>query len=90
MRHGKLTREEAVAIVGEQAVQRVENAQCEFTNRVQTGSDKVVEFSAGVKCPDKTGEEVHLSVYYYYLQSEVDAVENLDQLDWKPAGYDVE
>jgi hypothetical protein len=79
---GNLTREQAVAEVGEQAVAEVDSVNCDFTNRVMDGG--LVEFSASVNVGDDT-----LTAYYYQAQADVDAAEELDQLDWIIEGYEV-
>ena len=93
MRKGNLTREQAVAIVGEAAVAKVEDESCDFTNRVgYNGSiqnDDEVEFSASVSCEDKDGYEVSLVAYYYQDADDVDAAEGLDGLDWAIEGYEI-
>ena len=86
---GNLSREQAVAIVGEHAVARVDAANCDFTNRVQCDGDSRVEFAARVRCEDKDGNQCTLVAYYYQEQAAVDAVEQLDQLDWSVEGYEV-
>ena len=79
---GNLTREQAVAQVGEQAVAEVDRANCDFTNRVMDSG--MVEFSASVKVGDDT-----LTAYYYQAQADVDAAAELDQLGWTIEGYEV-
>ncbi len=79
---GNLTREQAVAAVGEEAVAKVEAENCDFTNRVMDGG--WVEFAASVKVGDDT-----LTAYYYQTQEAVDAVEDLGSLTWEIEGYEV-
>jgi hypothetical protein len=86
---GNLTREQAVAIVGEAAVAKVDGENCDFTSRVQCDGDTRTEFSASVRCEDKDGTKCTLVAYYYQEQDAVDAVESLDQLDWGIEGYEV-
>ena len=88
---GELNREQAVELVGEAAVYAVESENCDFTNRVQCDGDTRVEFSASVACPDKEGNEVVLTAYYYIEQEDLDNNEDnsLDVFDWKIEGYEV-
>lgn len=86
---GEMNREQAVAMVGEVAVDKVERENCEFTNRVQCDGDTRAEFAASVRCEDREGNEVTLVAYYYQEQAEVDAVENLGELNWEISGYEV-
>ena len=89
MRHGNFTREMAVEIVGEGAVEKVERENCDFTNRVQCDGDSDVEFSASVRCADKNDDSVTLVAYYYQDRAAVDAVKSLDQLDWEIHGFEI-
>jgi len=94
MKKGNLTREQAVAQVGESAVAKVDAENCEFTNRVgfngSVQGDDEVEFSASVACEDKDGYEVSLVAYYYQDADVVDENgEDLSNLDWEIEGYEV-
>ena len=88
---GEMSREQAVEIVGEAAVNNVERENCDFTNRVQCDGDTRVEFAASVSCEDTEGNDVTLIAYYYIEQSELDANEDnsLDVFNWKIEGYEV-
>ena len=92
MKKGTLTREQAIEIVGVDAVVRVEQENCDFTNRVgYNGSiqgDAEVEFSASVRAEDKDGNDVSLIAYYYQDAEAVDENE-LDCLDWEICGHEV-
>lgn len=93
MRKGNLTREQAIDLVGEAAVTKVDAENCDFTNRVgYNGSvqgDAEVEFSASSSCEDKDGSEVTLLAYYYQDAGDVDSAEGLDGLDWEIEGYEI-
>lgn len=87
---GNLTREQAVAQVGETAVISAESANCEPTGRLQTDGDDRVEFSASVRCDDASGDDVVLTVYYYPTQEELDlAGDDLGNVKWGIEGYEV-
>ena len=79
---GNLTREQAIEIVGADAVSAVEAKNCDFTNRVMDGG--MVEFAASVV----TSEGV-LTAYYYQTQTALDAADGLDALDWEIEGWEV-
>jgi len=87
---GNLTKEQAVAIVGEDAVNAVEYENCEPTNRVGYNGacqgDELCEWSAGVSCHDDNGTDCTLNAYYYTTNEED---ENIDMVDWEIAGYEV-
>lgn len=77
----KLTRQEAVAAVGERSVIAIGDMNVEFTNRVT--NDGTVEFSAGISAFDhQAGEAVTLKAFYYQTAEDVAANESLDDLDW--------
>lgn len=93
MKKGNLTREQAVAQVGEATVGNVDSESCNFTNRVgYNGSvqgDVEVEFSASVSCEDKDGCECSLIAYYYQDANDVDATDDLGSLNWEIEGYEI-
>lgn len=90
MQKGNLTQAEAIEIVGSDAVKHVQNANCDFTNRVQTDGDDSVEFSAEVKCKDTEDRNVTLVAYYYQTPDALDAAgDDLSNLEWQVAGYEV-
>jgi hypothetical protein len=92
MQKGNLTREQAVATVGEKAVAAAESKPCEPTNRVgYNGScqgDDLTEWSASVRCGD-----VVLTAYYYTTSEQDQTMaENSGDgscIDWEIAGYEV-
>jgi len=89
MRHGKLSREEAIAIVGKEAVENVEKENCQFTNRVQTDGDTAVEFMASVPAVDREGTPCTLEAYYYQDEEIVNNTEDLSSLEWEIEGYEI-
>jgi len=87
---GNLTREQAVAIVGEAAAAKVDAGNCDFTNRLMDDNDDRVEFSASVRCEDKDGTECTVIAYYYPTQQELDdAGDDLSNVSWEIEGYEV-
>lgn len=94
---GKLTRAQAVEIVGEAAVAKVEAKNCEPTNRVGYNGacqgDDLCEWSAGVKCEDKNGTDCTLVAYYYTTNEEdqamADAGGDGSVIDWEIDGYEI-
>lgn len=89
---GNLTREEAVAIVGEAAVAKVDRASCDFTNRagyngLRQGADEV-EFAASVACKAEADLQVSLAIYYYQNARLVEE-KDLEDLDWYVEGYEI-
>lgn len=87
---GTMTREEAVALVGEKAVLAAESKNCEPTGRLQTDGDDSVEFSASVDCNDAEGCSCVITVYYYPTQEQLDnAGDDLSNVAWVIAGYEV-
>ncbi len=76
-----LTRDQAIAQCGLEAVNRVESASPDFSHRE---IDDLIEFAASVPCGDDT-----LTAYYYQDRRDGDAVENLDELRWEILHYSV-
>jgi hypothetical protein len=85
---GNLTRDEVISRVGLATVSALDAENCDFTNRVQTDGDTRVEFSASVDAVSDD-EDVKLVAYYYQEQADVDACQELDQLDWAIQGYEI-
>jgi hypothetical protein len=88
MKKGNLTREQAIEIVGIDAVNKVDAENCDFTNRVCQGDDEV-EFSGSVSAVDKDGYDVSVIAYYYQDASDVDGCDDLGNLDWEIEGYEI-
>jgi len=93
MKKGTLTREEAIEIVGVDAVDAVDGISCEPTNRVgYNGScqgDEETEYACSVEAKDKDGNDVHLIAYYYQDADTEDEENDLDALVWNIEGYEV-
>lgn len=78
-----LTREEAIAEVGEDAVDFVDNIDCQATDRPM--ENNVVEYEA---CVDLTkSKHDHLTAYYYQDEKDLKNTEDMGNLDWKVHGY---
>lgn len=92
MRGENLTRDEAVALVGEGLVSKVDGENCDFTGRLTDGTPDQgwTEFSASVSVKDfdRWGDAT-LTAYYYQRDEDVSEVEELDQMDWEVAHYTV-
>jgi hypothetical protein len=78
---GNLTRAQAVAIVGEPTVDRLDSENCDFTGRALADGD--VEFSASVTAGKRT-----LTAYYYQTRSDVAAL-SWDDMEWEVQGYEI-
>jgi len=90
MKYGTVTREQAIAVFGEELVNRLDSENCDFTNRVQTDGDTTIEFSAtlrGLAADD--GQERTLTAYYYQDADMVREAEDLGSLDWVIDGYEI-
>lgn len=85
----KLTREQAVALVGQGFVEQVEEKNCDFSNRVT--SDGTVEFVATVNAgKDEDGFDLTISAYYFQDADAVDSVEDIGDLNWSVDHYTVQ
>lgn len=95
MEKGSLTRQQAVARVGEAAVLRAESEGCEPTGRVGYNGamhgDDLTEWRASAQAVDEEGIECSVYVYYY---TDNDRDERMGQgdadIEWEIAGYEVE
>lgn len=97
MQKGNLTREQAVAALGEKLVDTVERKNCEPTNRVGYNGacqgDDLCEWSASVVGKDADGNEVVLTAYYYTTndQDQIMADNSGDgsYIDWEIEGFEI-
>lgn len=81
-----LSRAEAVALLGAEAVDKVERENCEHTNRVSADLDcaNEAEFSASVSLPgDEDWDGICLTAYYYQDKDVAAETEDLGGLDWE-------
>ncbi len=74
-----LNREEAIKATSLELVEKVESENADFTNRVTDNGH--TEFSASVRFEDEDGEGT-LTMLVLIPDEEVDACEELDQIDW--------
>lgn len=96
MQKGKLTKEQAIEMVGAEAVEDVGREHCEPTGRVGYNGgfqgDSLCEWAASVKCTDKDGDEVTLTAYYYTTNKQDEVIYETGDgwsIDWKIEGYEV-
>ena len=97
MKKGNLTREQAVAIIGESSVSRAESANCEPTGRVGYNGacqgDDLCEWSASCLGEDTAGTECSVVVYYYTTNDQDDTMAAQDgdgtAIDWEIEGYEI-
>ena len=97
MTKGNLTREQAVAIIGEAVVDAAERKNCEPTGRVGYNgacqSDDLCEWSASASGADKDGTACSVVVYYYTTNEDDETMAANDgdgsAIDWEISGYEV-
>jgi len=98
MTKGNLSREQAVEIVGEAAVDAVERKNCEPTGRVGYNGacqgNEECEWSASVACNDGDGLDVTLTAYYYTTNEQDQLMAECDGdgsvIDWEINGFSIE
>jgi hypothetical protein len=86
---GTLSREQAIHAIGIELVDKVDAANCEPTNRVQTDGDDGVEFAASVETGDGEYGRMSLTAYYYQSAADLRGVPDLSNLNWTVAGYEL-
>jgi hypothetical protein len=97
MQKGNLTREQAVSIMGESAVSKVEGKNCEPTNRAGYNGacqdDELCEWSASVSCKDTNGDDCTLVAYYYTTNEQDEAMAEADgdgsAINWDIEGFEI-
>jgi hypothetical protein len=94
MQHGKLTRAEAIAVVGKEAIDKLDSINCEPTSRLQTDGDDSVEWCASMRTSDSNGERVTVEAYYYLTPEQIQHMADCDgdgsSIDWEIVGYEIE
>lgn len=89
-----LSREEVVEILGEEAVNKVESENCDFTNAVSAELDcnNEVEFSATytIKQEDPEWGFISITAYYYQDKDVVAETEDLGNLDWEVRHFTIQ
>lgn len=84
-----MTRDEAISIVGMNAILSVEKENCEPTNRVgfngECQNDDQTEWSASIHCKDIDDEECTLIAYYYTTNKQDQIISDASDgsaIDW--------
>jgi len=99
MRHGNLTRNEAIELAGVAAVEDLDAVDCQPTGRVQCDGDTDVEYAASIGIPDPEGyydgdDTRTLTAYYYTTPSDMDAIAaaggDESVIDWVIHGYEID
>lgn len=89
----RMTREQAIALVGIDAVDRVDAVNCEPTNRVLDAGDDSAEWAASVHLPDDEDGFARRLVAVYYTTPEQDATMGATgdgaSIDWVVDHYEV-
>jgi hypothetical protein len=90
MKHGNLSREEAIELAGIENVMAVEKMNCEPTSRCQTDGDNDIEYTASMRLPN--GDTL---VAYYYMDGDwrdslPEDVDADDLWDWEIHGWEIE
>ena len=94
---GTLTKDQAIALVGADAVAAVERQNCEPTCRVGYNGacqgDSLTEWSSAVSATDSDGEQVTLLAYYYTSNEQDQAMADADgdgsAINWEIEGYEI-
>ncbi len=97
MNTGNITREQAIAIVGLAAVEKVEALNCEPTNRVGFNGgcqgNSLTEYSATVSAEDTDGDSCNLTAYYYLKKDQEDKLAEAEgdgsAIDWVIDHYSI-
>lgn len=89
MKHGKMTREQAIAAVGEEAINKLDYVNCEPTSRCNTDGDDTIEYSASIKVGDQI-----VTAYYYTTPEQEQIIADHDgdgsAIDWEINGYEID
>ena len=96
MYKGSLNKEQAINLVGVDALAAVERVNCEPTGRVgyngECQGDSLTEWTASVDCKDVDGDPVTLTAYYYTNNQQDQMIAETGDggfIDWEIVGYEV-
>lgn len=93
MMKGTLTKEQAIALVGDDSVAAVERQNCEPTCRVGYNGacqgDSLTEWRSAVSATDSDGEQVTLLAYYYTTNEQDEHLAEVGDIDWEIEGYEI-
>ena len=81
-----MNRNELIERIGADAVDRLERLNCDYTGRLLDNGGQ--EFRASLEVALDDGFW-NAEVYYRQSNSDLESVENLDELDWIPDRYDM-
>jgi hypothetical protein len=89
----KVSREEAIAMAGVDAVKEVEAANVDFTGRITDGTPYIgwTEFAASVQYKSElTDDDATLTMYVYIDSDDLVGCEDLSDLNWDAAIADAD
>ena len=83
-----LSREEAVALLGERLISDVESLHCDYTNRVTDGTEwqGFTEFMSSLELGNNN---YHINAYYYQKNEDVEKTEDLGSLKWEVEKFEI-
>lgn len=91
-RQNLITENQAIAIVGQRAIDDVLSCNCEPTGRLMpNGFEKLIEFRSSIDCEDAGKDDCVVTAYYYQDSDDIDDLEDgdLSNLDWTVEGYEI-
>ena len=92
MRHGNLTREQIITIVGKEIVNKLDYVNCEPTSRLQTDGDTSTEWSASIRFDSAKDSCTKTLIAYYYTTPEQDQImadNGGSSINWEINGYEI-
>lgn len=95
MRDNLLTRDQAIARVGQDVINDLDKINCEPTSRVgvQGYPDDYTEWTASIYATDTEGEDVVVVAYYYTTNEQDQIMADNDgdgsSISWEVAGYEI-
>lgn len=83
-----MSREEAVALLGEHLIKEVESLNCDYTNRVTDGTEwnGFTEFMSSLELGNNN---YHINAYYYQKNEDVENTEDLSSLKWEVQKFEL-
>lgn len=88
----RLTKEQAIAVVGADVIKALECESVDYTGRLTDGSSNVgyTEFATSVDAKDTEGEPVTVTMHVFIDSDNLVDCDDLSNLDWDSAIADAE
>ena len=90
IKSSSIKEEQAIKIVGEEAVEKLKSINCDFTGRLIDDCYNVVEMSASIDCKHEDGNDCLLTILYLINKDDLDNCgDDLGNLDYSDYTFEI-